>query len=177
MPKTTCRRKDCRRRRKPDNEVKRDINFIKFQQPIDEDRFYVIEKLLSKRYDQDGNEEYLVRWQNYPPEWDSWEPRQELERNSLDMINEFNRTSDPNNCREQLHCICKQPYRFDQGGMIQCFNCHQWFHFKCLNMNMEEANSYAKYNCQDCLNANPNLKNLIKLEKLEILRRFSEHSG
>ena len=133
----------------------------------DEDRFYVVEKLLDRRHNQDtGREEYLVRWQNYPPEWDSWEPRTELERNALDMVNEFDRTSTSQFQDFQLHCICRQPYRFDQGGMIQCFHCHTWYHFKCLHMDMEEANSYAKYYCHECKRMNPGFKSMVKIEKL-----------
>lgn len=152
------------RRRCPNRTTRRSTFSIETQQPVDEDRFYVIEKILNKRF-VDDREEYLVRWQNYPPEWDSWEPRIELERNALDMINEYNRIREPDEAQDKLHCICKRPYRFDQGGMIQCNNCLEWFHFKCLAMNMAEANAYAKWNCHDCFRANPNLKNLIKPEK------------
>lgn len=129
----------------------------------DSDRFYVIEKLLDKRFVA-GREEYLVRWQNYPPEWDSWEPRTELERNAIDMIREFNNMPGPST-DDQPRCICRRPYRFDQGGLIQCVNCHEWYHFTCLKMNMAEANAYSKWHCSDCMDANPSLKNLIKPDK------------
>ena len=132
---------------------------------IDADRFYVIERLLDKRY-VNGREEYLVRWQNYPPEWDSWEPRVELDRNSKDLVDEYNRPRDTYGDDDELHCICRRPYRFEQGGMIQCFNCRVWYHFSCMAMNMAQANAFAKWNCSDCVQANPILKNLIKAEKL-----------
>lgn len=157
---------DSRRRRIPKSEFK---HKPMPQEPHDEDRFYVIEQLLDKRYTANGGEEYLVRWQNYNSDWDSWEPRKEIERNALAMINEYNRfhncpnfDADPN----QLHCICQRPYKFEDGGMIQCFYCLEWYHFACLQMNMEEANSYAKYYCSDCKRSNPRLKCMIKGEKL-----------
>lgn len=153
------------RRRNPESEIDRNLCL---SQPSDENRFYVIEKLLDKRFNPDlRQEEYLVRWQNYPPEWDSWEPRVELERNSMDMILAFNKTLKEDS--ETPHCICRKPYRFDDGGMIQCYNCLEWFHFTCLNIDMEEANSYAKFYCSSCRAGNPYLKNMVKPEKAAII--------
>lgn len=156
-------RADGRRRRNPKNEVKR----RKMPQAApDDDRFFVIEKLLKKRFNTKlGYDEYLVRWANYPPEWDSWEPVIELARNSIDLINEFNNIERNLDEKAELHCICRLPYRFDEGGMIQCFNCLTWFHFKCLGINMEEANSYAKYYCGTCRYKNPSFVNLIKEQR------------
>lgn len=151
--------------------TKRSFTFNKLgpKEPEDEDRFFVIEKLLDKRYNKHGYEEYLVRWQNYSPDWDSWEPRHEIERNSLDMVLEYNRIHRGDEADDDsmtLHCICRKPYRFEDGGMIQCYNCYSWFHFSCLEMNMEEANLYAKYYCDDCRRINSTLKNMIKPDKL-----------
>lgn len=155
--------KDTRRRRNPKNEIKHQPMP---EEPVDDDRFYVIEKILDKRLNALEEEEYLVRWQNYPPEWDSWEPRKELERNALDMINEFNRLNHSDNSSD-LHCFCKRPYRFEQGGMIQCFYCLVWYHFTCLKMDMEEANNYARYYCRQCTKINPRLRSQVKQEKLK----------
>lgn len=158
------------RRRKVDSELAHSTTFKN-----DENRFYVIEKLLGKRFTPNGDEEYLVRWKNYSPEWDSWEPRIELERNARDMILDFNNSLDRD--KETLHCICRRPYRFEHGGMIQCFNCLEWFHFTCINVDMEEANSYAKYYCQACQRANPTFKNMIKPEKGISTWRLLEESA
>lgn len=129
----------------------------------DEDRFFVIEKLLAKRRNTEmGYDEYLVRWANYPPDWDSWEPVTELEVNSSDLIDEFNKAGGRNPNREELHCICRRPYIFDQGGMIQCFNCLAWYHFNCLKMDMELANSFARYYCDGCRTNNPTFENKFK---------------
>lgn len=157
------------RRRKPEDEIRREsrIDNLRHQHTFEKDRFYVVEKILAKRPDDKGNMEYLVRWQNYPPQWDTWEPFDELKNNCIDMINEFNGIIDPNrSTREDLsHCICKEPYRFDSGGMIQCYQCNTWFHFRCLKMNMEQANAYARYFCEPCLAKNPQFKNLIKSDR------------
>lgn len=134
----------------------------------DKDRFFIVEALLDKRYDLKGEEEYLVRWLNYPPEFDTWEPRAELEQNSLAMINEFNNVDHLNTSDQELHCICQRPYKARDGGMIQCFTCSGWYHFTCLEMNMFEANSYARWHCDKC-RATHNLKNAIKREKVDAL--------
>ena len=133
-------------RRRPECEIQREP----FRQPENESRFFVIDRLLEKRRNAEtGQEEYLVRWKNYSPEWDTWEPSGELELNASDMINEFNRVPQAH-YDDELHCTCRQPYRFEQGGMIQCNHCHRWFHFVCIGMDMEEANSCQSYSCQQC---------------------------
>lgn len=152
-------RLDTRKRKNPDQI----IHFPVPQEPIDEERFFVIEKLLDKRCSK-GSEEFLVRWKNYPPEYDSWEPRHEIEKNSHHLIQIFN--GELANEDQRLYCICKRKYRLDQGGMIQCFTCSNWYHFDCLAMNMEEVNSYAKYHCNDCRSIDSSLENIIKPGKL-----------
>lgn len=134
------------------------------QEQEEDDRFYVVEKLLDKRIGPNGLKEYLVKWQNYPSEYDSWEPESELQINCKVMLDDFNKVLNVES--EEVHCICKRTYRFDQGGMIQCFLCLTWYHFNCLGINMEEANSFARYHCPSCIEKNPNLKNPIKPDKL-----------
>lgn len=154
-------RRDSRKRRNPKNEIK----FKIIPEPDDQDRFFVIEKLLDKKIDERGAEQYLVRWQNYPPEYDSWEPRAELQINASDMIQEYNRIPQSDRQALELHCICKLPYRFDQGGMIQCYHCKTWYHFNCLGINMEEANSYSLWFCTQCKASDPQKKNMFKPTK------------
>lgn len=148
------------RKRKNHHQI---IHFPAPQEPIDEDRVYVIEKLLDKRICR-GCEEYLVSWKNYPQEYNTWEPRHAIEMNCLDLIKEFE--GDSKGEDQNLYCICKRKYHLDQGGMIQCFTCSNWYHFDCIGMNMEEVNSYARYHCNDCRSINPTLENSIKPEKL-----------
>lgn len=133
----------------------------------DKDRFFVIEKLIGKRFNYDENQiEYLVRWKNYPPSEDTWEPVDELNINAADMVYEyeFGRVGRPTSEKE-LHCVCRKPYNSKDGGMVQCYNCSVWFHFHCINMDMEIANSYLRFFCKLCRDKNPTLKCIIKPEK------------
>lgn len=139
----------------------------------EDDRFFVIEKLLDRRFRANGVEEYKVRWQNYSSAWDSWEPREELERNALDMINAFNNIPQPEESAIQRHCICRTPYIPGEGAMIQCSSCNIWYHFKCLNLNMYEANSLAEYHCDVCREKNPRLKTRVKRQKIKHLTFLS----
>jgi hypothetical protein len=38
------------------------------------DEVYVIEYILDVRKSRDGTREFLVKWWNYGPEWNTWEP-------------------------------------------------------------------------------------------------------
>lgn len=130
------------------------------------DRFYVIEKLIDCRVTRSGRVEYLVRWQNYPPSEDTWEPKEELELNSQDLIDQFHdRDVKPDRNDRNLYCICKRPYRTSDGGMIQCFHCKNWYHFSCLKINMEEANSFARWYCNACQQLHSDFKIMLKAER------------
>lgn len=132
------------------------------------DAFWVIECLLDKRVRPDGGEEYLVHWEGFNHDSDTWESREELEKNATAMVHEFERIYDPVLSSDKAHCICKRPYRFEQGGMIQCYNCIEWFHFKCLRMSIAEANSYRRFYCLACRIHRPFLKNQFFEELLEV---------
>ena len=46
------------------------------------------------------------------------------------------------------YCICRGP---DKGTfMIQCFECKEWFHGSCVNINAEEAKNIDIYECPQC---------------------------
>ena len=45
-------------------------------------------------------------------------------------------------------CICRGPY--DNQFMIQCEECKEWYHGKCINMTPDEAEDIDIYNCPDC---------------------------
>lgn len=138
------------------------------QEPEDADRFYVVEKILDRRLNTDsGVFEVLVKWENYGPEFDTWEPEEEIKKGCDNLIRNFiNGTDEPGPDDKSLYCICKDRYKYRNGGMVQCPNCVNWYHFKCLKMNMEEANSYAKWYCSDCRSKNPDLKCKVKHEKM-----------
>lgn len=144
------------RRKKKKRSKSRDGSRNLLELVKDPEAFYVIERLLDKRITEDNREEYLVKWRGWPSDWDSWEPREELEINANAMINEYNRIPEPSST-EVKHCICQQPYRFENGGMIQCAYCIQWFHFDCLNISLIDANRIEEFYCQRCRDHNPKL--------------------
>lgn len=128
------------------------------------DKFYVIEKLLEKRYNsQLGCDEYLVRWENYSSEYDTWEPVHELERRSSELLDRFNEVKTED--QEKVYCICREPYRPNEGGMVQCFHCLAWFHFRCLRLSSDDVNSFARFYCHDCRQKDPSFRNRYKGKK------------
>jgi hypothetical protein len=46
---------------------------------VPEDDQYLVEALLDKRITARGRTEYLVRWQGYGPEWDTWTAAADIE--------------------------------------------------------------------------------------------------
>ena len=45
----------------------------------EEEEVYEVEDILDRREAVDGSYEYLIRWRGYSPDWDSWEPPENLE--------------------------------------------------------------------------------------------------
>lgn len=111
--------------------------------------FWVVESLLDKRTCL-GRQEYLVHWEGFSHAWDTWEPRSELEKNAKAMVYEFERINDPDCDMIATHCICQKPYRFKDGAMIQCDECKGWYHFRCINMTIKDANKRHEYRCRGC---------------------------
>ena len=48
----------------------------------------------------------------------------------------------------ETYCICKKPYVGD--CMIQCDLCQEWFHGKCVNVSLHEAEHMDTYACPLC---------------------------
>lgn len=142
--------KTSKKRLQPARGARSRRQYVLQTETIEQNKFFVIEKLLDKRYNENGYDEYLVRWQSYSSDWDSWEPEYEIERNSWHMISEYNRNLHQSSEDNRLYCICQRPYRFENGGMIQCINCFNWFHFECIQMSLELANSLSRYDCEEC---------------------------
>lgn len=117
------------------------------------DTLYVVEKILDKSYTIEGELIYLTKWKDYPPSDNTWEPAGELEKYSKDLVDAFEGRD--RHTPELLYCICQKRYWFEDGGMIQCGYCLNWFHFVCLNMSLEEANDYERYFCERCESVNP----------------------
>ena len=50
--------------------------------------------------------------------------------------------------RKEIHCICRKP---DDGDfMIQCDECDEWYHGKCVHVPPEEGMAMDKYICPLC---------------------------
>ncbi|KAA6373327.1 MAG: hypothetical protein EZS28_031147 [Streblomastix strix] len=47
-----------------------------------------------------------------------------------------------------IHCFCKQR---DNGLMIQCEKCQNWFHLKCVGLTKAMMRAYEHWFCKDCL--------------------------
>lgn len=142
------------------------------QEPVDDDRIYVVEKILDRRMQPSKSRtnpsfDVLVKWQNYGDEWNSWEPESEIRINCSEMVNDFLSCIDRKGPDDRkLHCLCKQPYHYQDGAMMHCSNCLEWYHLKCINMDMEVANSLLKFFCKKCREQNPDLQIQVKPAKL-----------
>jgi len=49
---------------------------------------------------------------------------------------------------ELLFCSCRG---LDDGTpMVQCANCNEWYHFRCVNLNEDDASEMMVYVCPSC---------------------------
>lgn len=141
------KKRNIRRRRNVNNEIPR----LKAPRILNQtsDIYYIVEKINGKRFNESRNEfEYLVKWLHYTDEFNSWEPQSELEQTCKTLLDNF----EGNTIQEstELHCICKQPYKFDDGAMIQCLHCMTWYHFKCIGLHLGVANRLSRWYCEPC---------------------------
>ena len=56
-------------------------------------------------------------------------------------------------------CNCSGP---ENGLMIECGKCHNWYHSECINLTPGEINAILIYFCQNCITTHPNLKLIYK---------------
>ncbi|KAL1801814.1 hypothetical protein ACET3Z_030461 [Daucus carota] len=52
--------------------------------------------------------------------------------------------------RVAVYCKCEMPYNPDDL-MVQCEDCSDWFHPKCIDMTIEDAQKIEHFFCQNCL--------------------------
>lgn len=78
-------------------------------------------------------------------EWDDEEFPEEIAKQYKKYSNapKFNLNS------EEVFCICRKP---DHGGllMISCDGCDDWFHFKCMKLNVQYQKLVSKFYCKFC---------------------------
>ena len=49
-----------------------------------------------------------------------------------------------------IYCICK---RGEEGFMIQCSDCNEWFHAECVRVTEQDVDQIEDYFCDTCLEA------------------------
>jgi hypothetical protein len=81
---------------------------------VDDHEEYEVEEVLDSR-ESDGKLKYRVRWKNYPPSEDSWEPPENL-ANAQNLVDEFHRAY-PDKPRPRVRAHGARPQR---GA-----NCHE----------------------------------------------------
>lgn len=122
---------------------------------------WLVESIESKRVLDNGQVEYLIKWTNYGPEENTWEPREFIYDTCATLIDEFEHIPFDINDKDkyQRHCICQKVYKPSDGAMIQCNCCGEWLHLKCIKMSVQEMNSIKRFYCKDCIeNANKTIE-------------------
>lgn len=54
--------------------------------------------------------------------------------------------------KEPVYCECRKPYGTD--AMIQCGDCEEWFHHKCIDLrehHLESREKYGFFTCDKCV--------------------------
>ncbi|RKP37399.1 hypothetical protein BJ085DRAFT_5307, partial [Dimargaris cristalligena] len=46
-----------------------------------------------------------------------------------------------------LYCVCRQP---EQGFMVECDICHEWYHGGCLKISRRETKALSYFVCPIC---------------------------
>ncbi|KAG0235805.1 hypothetical protein BGX31_004171 [Mortierella sp. GBA43] len=79
-------------------------------------------------------------------------------------------TTDDVEREEQIYCLCRAS---ESGMMVECDECHEWYHGPCVRVTKREANTKTNYICPVC-----NLSLVVKRDKprppLKELARISE---
>ena len=64
----------------------------RIDQQLEAQEAFVVERILKKKMDDDGEILYFVKWQGYTAKWNTWEPADNL-IHAAEAINEFNMKS------------------------------------------------------------------------------------
>ncbi len=83
--------------------------------------------------------------------WKVWKFEEKLQRRkkSRDRRREENERKEVEVERE-VYCVCREPYESGEF-MIECSQCEEWFHGKCVGLRRNEKDwSTVKYHCDFC---------------------------
>jgi hypothetical protein len=61
--------------------------------------------------------------------------------------------------KDKLFCFCQKVYNENDGPMIQCDECKEWYHFSCVGLNLKS--NIGEFICSSC---NENTK-IIEIDK------------
>jgi hypothetical protein len=83
---------------------------------------YIVEKIIGRRENKNGNYQYQVRWQGYPDSQATWEPIEHLD-NCTELLNEYHQasssSSSPSSSSSSLstsRCVCNPSSPCQCGG-------------------------------------------------------------
>ncbi|KAG0319065.1 hypothetical protein BGZ99_005323 [Dissophora globulifera] len=66
--------------------------------------------------------------------------KERQEPSGQDMASEFDRD-------DKIYCLCRTS---ESGMMVECDECHEWYHGPCIRMTKREASSKSNYICPIC---------------------------
>ena len=64
--------------------------------------------------------------------------------------NQYDKNCQVDGQEETVYCICR---RGEEGFMIQCSDCNEWFHGECVRVTEQDADQIEDYFCDTCLEA------------------------
>ncbi|KAF9950865.1 hypothetical protein BGZ72_007548 [Mortierella alpina] len=71
---------------------------------------------------------------------DSVRPTQASETSEVDTLMEIDR-------EDQIYCLCRSS---EAGMMVECDECHEWYHGTCVRLTKREASAKSNYICPVC---------------------------
>ncbi|KAF9275598.1 hypothetical protein BGZ68_010662, partial [Mortierella alpina] len=71
---------------------------------------------------------------------DSLRPMQASETSEVDTLMEVDR-------EDQIYCLCRSS---EAGMMVECDECHEWYHGTCVRLTKREASAKSNYICPVC---------------------------
>ncbi|KAF9576363.1 hypothetical protein EC968_009337 [Mortierella alpina] len=75
-----------------------------------------------------------------PVKDDSDRPTQASENSEVDTLMDVDR-------EEQVYCLCRSS---EAGMMVECDECHEWYHGTCVRLTKREASAKSNYICPVC---------------------------